>query len=132
MEVGHNFQETELRRLWYRINKERWGTEPVPWLAALVCCSVFDIALHDAYGVLHDVRVYETYNGEFMNSDLSEYLTPAENSGVSFKGKYPEAFFATPPESMPAWHLVGGKDLIEPGELTGLEPDDGYPVLLRD
>ena len=24
--------------------------EPMPWLAALVCCSAFDIALHDAYG----------------------------------------------------------------------------------
>jgi L-alanine-DL-glutamate epimerase-like enolase superfamily enzyme len=27
---------------------------------------------------------------------------------------------------------VGGKDPIDPSELTGAEPDDGYPVLLRD
>ena len=27
---------------------------------------------------------------------------------------------------------MGGKDPIEPSELTGLEPSDGYPVLLRD
>jgi L-alanine-DL-glutamate epimerase-like enolase superfamily enzyme len=27
---------------------------------------------------------------------------------------------------------VGGLDLLEPGELTGSEPRDGYPVLLRD
>jgi L-alanine-DL-glutamate epimerase-like enolase superfamily enzyme len=33
---------------------------------------------------------------------------------------------------IPAWHLVGGKDPIDPSELTGTEPDDGYPVLLRD
>jgi L-alanine-DL-glutamate epimerase-like enolase superfamily enzyme len=28
--------------------------------------------------------------------------------------------------------LIGGKDPIEPNELTGSEPEDGYPVLLRD
>jgi L-alanine-DL-glutamate epimerase-like enolase superfamily enzyme len=28
--------------------------------------------------------------------------------------------------------LVGGKDLIDPRELTGTEPQDGYPVLLSD
>ena len=33
---------------------------------------------------------------------------------------------------MPAWHLVGGKDLIDASELTGEEPKDGYPVLLAD
>ena len=27
---------------------------------------------------------------------------------------------------------MGGKDPIGPSELTGAEPDDGYPVLLRD
>ncbi len=30
------------------------------------------------------------------------------------------------------WHLVGGLDPIDQGGLTGSEPDDGYPVLLRD
>lgn len=33
---------------------------------------------------------------------------------------------------MPAWHLVGGKDLLDASELAGSEPDDGYPVLLPD
>jgi hypothetical protein len=36
------------------------------------------------------------------------------------------------PARIPAWHLVGGKDLLSEGELTGAEPDDGYPVLLPD
>ena len=31
-----------------------------------------------------------------------------------------------------AWHLVGGLDALEESELTGQEPDDGYPVLLED
>ena len=33
---------------------------------------------------------------------------------------------------MAAWHLVGGLDLLEPGELTSQEPADGYPVVLTD
>ena len=33
---------------------------------------------------------------------------------------------------MPAWHLVGGLDPLDESELTGDEPDDGYPVLLAD
>ena len=34
--------------------------------------------------------------------------------------------------TQPVWHLVGGLDPIKESELTGYEPDDGYPVLLRD
>jgi hypothetical protein len=33
---------------------------------------------------------------------------------------------------LPAWHLVGGLDAIEESDLTGAEPRDGHPVLLRD
>ena len=133
IEVGHAFQEGPLRDLRDTFNEERAGKEPMPWLAALVCCSLFDIALHDAYGVLHGVPVYETYNARFMNADLAGYLTAAEDAAVSFAGKYPQHFLVMPrPDVMPAWHLVGGKDLIDPAELTGEEPNDGYPVLLAD
>jgi L-alanine-DL-glutamate epimerase-like enolase superfamily enzyme len=133
IEVGHAFQQTELKKLLQRLNQERAGTEPMPWLAALVCCSAFDIALHDAYGVLHQLPVYQTYNADFMNADLSEYLTPAEGADVSFAGTYPADFIVMPrADEMAAWHLVGGKDLIDPSECDGTEPEDGYPVLLRD
>ncbi|MGD0088331.1 MAG: hypothetical protein ABSE73_00230 [Planctomycetota bacterium] len=133
LEVGHVFQHTELPRLLRAFNRQRKGREPVPWLAALVCCSAFDIALHDAYGVLNGLPVYETYNARFMNRDLAHYLVPARGSAVSFRNRYPADYLAAPrPKRLPAWHLVGGKDLIEPAELTGSEPQDGYPVLLRD
>ncbi|MBQ7177358.1 MAG: mandelate racemase/muconate lactonizing enzyme family protein [Victivallales bacterium] len=132
MEVGHAFQETMLKRMLYDFNSKRGKSEPMPWLAALVCCSAFDIALHDAYGIALGMPIYETYNSKFMNSDLASYLTPAEGSNISFEGKYPEDFFVKPRIKMPVWHLVGGKDLIDQNELTGTEPDDGYPVLLRD
>jgi L-alanine-DL-glutamate epimerase-like enolase superfamily enzyme len=98
-----------------------------------VCCSAFDLALHDAYGVLHGVPIYDTYNAQYMNADLSAYLTPAEGSAVRFEGKYPADFLVFPrPRQIAAWHLIGGKDPIDPSELTGEEPSDDYPVLLRD
>ena len=66
-----------------------------------------------------------------MNHDLADFLTPAPGSDVSFTGRFPEEFLVRPRlETIPAWHLIGGKDPIDPDELTGTEPDDGYPVLL--
>jgi len=112
---------------------ERAGREPIPWLAALVCNAAFDLALHDAFGVMHGVPSYRTYTPEFMEHDLGRSLDPVEGSGASFAGRYPADFLTDPrPDTLPAWHLVGGKDPIDPDELTGDEPDDGYPVLLRD
>ena len=132
MEVGWEFLETRLPALLARLNADRPG-RPMPHLSALLCCSAFDIALHDAYGNLHGVDIYRTYNGRFMNADLSAFLTPAEGADVRFAGRYPEEFLVLPgPRRIPAWHLVGGKDPVEASELTGEEPDDGLPVLLRD
>ena len=132
LEIGHDFQEHALPILLERFNAEN-QSEPMPWLAALVSCSVFDVALHDAFGQLLQRPVYETYNAGFMNRDLASHLTPAEGVAASFDGKYPEDFFVVQtPKQLRAWHLVGGLDLLEPGELTGKEPNDGYPVQLHD
>lgn len=134
LEVGHAFQEQVLPDLLARLNAERGPeAELMPWLAALVCCSAFDLALHDAYGVLHQKPVYQTYAPPYLNRDLTHFLEPAAGSAVSFAGAYPADFLVYPrPERLPAWHLVGGLDPLKPAELTGQEPDDGYPVLLAD
>ena len=73
-------------------------------------------------------------NGEYLTrTPVASYLEPAGGSRVSFEGRYPADFLVSPrPDRLTAWHLVGGKDPIDPSELTGTEPDDGYPVLLRD
>jgi len=132
MEVGHDFQEHALPKLLESFNAAKQH-EPMPWLAALVCCSVFDLALHDAYGQLLQRPVYETYTAEFMSRDLAAYLEPAERAAVSFAGRHPADFLETkPPRQLRAWHLVGGLDLLAAEELTGTEPNDGYPVLLPD
>ncbi|UCG47028.1 MAG: hypothetical protein JSU94_16200, partial [Phycisphaerales bacterium] len=133
IELGAEFIESVLPEVLGRLNRDRGEAEAMPWLAALVCCSAFDVAVHDAYGVLLGREVYSTYSGEFMNSDLSRFLEPAEGFDFSFAGKYPADFLESPAaQELAAWHLVGGKDPLDEPELTGDEPDDGYPVLLAD
>jgi L-alanine-DL-glutamate epimerase-like enolase superfamily enzyme len=133
MEVGHDFKETVLPRLVQEANAAEVANEPMPWLAALVCCSAFDLAVHDAFGQLLDRSVYSTYTPEFMNRDLAHFLTPAPGTAASFKGQFPETYLASvPPLRLRAWHLVGGLDLLDRAELKGDEPHDGYPVVLGD
>ena len=132
MELSHLFQQEVLHKRLDEFNAGRGG-EPMPYLASLVVASVFDQAIHDAYGVLHNVDIYRTYNKQFMNLDLAYFLPPESEDEVSFVGKYPGDFLVNdPPEKIPVWHSVGGLDPVTPEELTGDEPDDGYPNLLED
>lgn len=137
LELGHDFTGQALPRLRDDFNRTRTGTEvskmELPWLAALVCSSAFDLALHDAYGQAHGAPTWSTYTREFLNRDLADFLEPASGSRVAFSGRYPVEFQRPRrAESLVAWHLVGGLDPITPEELTGEEPDDGVPVLLAD
>lgn len=132
LEAGHAFLEKRLPALLDEFNDGRSG-EAMPWLAALVCCSAFDIALHDAYGVLHGLPVYETYRREFMNADLGRFVAPAAGTTVAFDGHYPADYLVYPrPDRLAAWHLVGGKDWIDAADQDDVALDDGYPVFLRD
>jgi hypothetical protein len=133
MEIGHLFVEEKLPSLYRNFNSARVaaGEPEMPWLAALVCSSLFDIATHDAYGILHRIPSFATYNGNYMNRDLSWFYSP--EYAELFAGRYPQDFLARPvAKTLPAWHLVGGKDLLLPAEATGSEPDDGYPVFRPD
>jgi len=131
MEVGHAFLTDALPPTLEAQNQNR--QEAMPWLAALVCNSAFDLALHDAYGNLLGRSIYDTYDSDHLNADLSSYLTPGQNSEATFGGLYPSDFLAQPtPTTVPAWHAVGGNDLLDDSERTGDEPDDDYPVVLDD
>lgn len=131
MEIGHSYLSDVLPGLLDAFNDGR--DEAVPWLAALVCNSAFDLAVHDAYGNLLGTSVYDTYGPDHLNRDLSHYLTPGPNSDAHFIGRYPADFLVdTRPSTVPAWHAVGGNDLLNDGERTGDEPDDGYPVVLDE
>ena len=125
-EIGSDFQEHELPKLLATFNAG--ASEPMPLLAGLVCLSLFDIAMHDAFGQLHAQPVYDTYTEDFMSRDLGVFL---EDS--SFAGKFPRHFCVSdPPRKLLAWHLVGGLDPLDASELTGSEPQDNYPVLLDE
>ncbi|MCE1196483.1 mandelate racemase/muconate lactonizing enzyme family protein [bacterium] len=133
MEIVHRFLQDLLPPLFSEFNAARSGKAlpEMPWLAALVCLASFDLALFDAYGELHGAPVFSLLGDAFLNHDLAWFYGPGE--GARFAGLYPDAFLASPaPLSLPAWHLVGGKDLLTEAELTGAEPKDGYPVVLAD
>lgn len=125
--LGHAFQEEVLEPLQSR------EASFLPWLAALVCNSPFDIALHDAFGRLVGRPIYETYNSDFMGDDLASFLQPARDCSVVFNNSYPADWLLKQPAStLTAWHLVGGLDPLDSSELTGGEPQDGFPVVLTD
>ena len=99
----------------------------MPHLAALICAASFDIAIHDAFGRANGCPSYATYSRRFMAHDLSWFF-----GDERFVGGYPSDFFVQDvPDSLPVWHLVGGKDILRESDRTGSEPDDGYPVSLE-
>lgn len=132
MEIGQDFIHGELAAATEQSNTIAGG-DPMPYLGSLVAFSAFDIAIHDAFGRLHERDIYSCYNAEFMNRDLAAFITPEEGSGLSFRGKHPQDFLVMKaPKQLPVWHLVGGVDALEACDLTGSEPKDAHPVLLAD
>ena len=58
-------------------------------------------------------------------------IRPAEGHAVSFSGRHISDYLVDKaPARLPAWHLVGGLDALTETDLTGDEPDDGYPTTL--
>ncbi|MCZ6674924.1 MAG: hypothetical protein O7C75_18495 [Verrucomicrobia bacterium] len=128
METGYDFIEGPLHDMLDTVNADRAESASMPHLAALVCFSLFDIAIHDAFAKAKGVGVYDLYTKDWMIRDLSQFFGDSK-----FEGKYPADYLVKPEsKKLPVWHLVGGLDPISKDELTGNEPDDGYPVLLRD
>lgn len=133
LELGMDFQHQILPQRLAEFNSTRVDKTPLPYLAALGAASVFDQAVHDAFGCLLGKDTYDTYNKQYMSRDLSSFLEPAEGADVSFAGLFPDHFLVSDaPVQMPAWHLVGGLDPLAEEDLTESPPEDGYPVLLRD
>ena len=134
MEIGHDFLEHAMPILLQKFNTTLPEGVVVPTLAALVCCSPFDLALHDAYGNANGVPTYTTYCAPWMNRDLSSYLTPAADAPqVNFAGRYPSEYFRSPVTTkLLAWHLVGGLDFLTLAEAGANVLTDGYPTSLDE
>ncbi len=137
LEVGSDFLIGVLPQLIESANTAALGQEAIPYLAALVCSSPFDVALHDAYGILLDRDIYDLYGPDHLSRDLAAFLEPAADANaVSFADCWPSEFLVANGRSanvsLPAWHLVGGLDPLTDDDRTGEEPDDGYPVTLAE
>ena len=117
--------ESSVRQKAEEISRELKLAEQIPFLAALVCVSPIDAALHDAFGNANGIDTYAGYGRDFMSSDLSTYL------GKSFKGAYVGDFIRKKmPDTIPAFHLVGGLDKLREKDLTPEDPRDGLPTSL--
>lgn len=98
---------------------------PIPLLAAQVCQSPLDAALHDACGRALGLSAYDLLGPEHLPHDLAHY------AGAGLAGRYPADFLRQVPEpSLPAVHLVGAADKLTAGECGPGDPDDGLPVSL--
>ena len=113
MVANYRFLTEKLPELHQKFNLE--NQVDMPHLAALICASAFDIAIHDAFGLANNIPTYETYNKKYMSKDLSWFF-----GDEKFANQYPEDYFVKDvPDTLPVWHLVGGKDLLRESEKTG-------------
>ena len=134
VEIGVDFIEQLLRD---HAQKDAAGSgAPLPYLASLVVGSVFDQAIHDAYGVANSIDIYQAYGKEFLDREIAEFFRGDEMTKdvrEKFAGRYLNDFLELkPPQTLPVWHLVGGLDPVSAAEVTDQHPDDGYPVDLRN
>lgn len=117
----------ELETTAEEVSKQRRLEKKLPLLAALVCASPVDAAIHDAFGNVNKIDTYNGYGKGFMDHDLSYYL------GEEFKGRYIADYIREDYSSkIPVFHLVGGKDKLRQSEVDESDPQDGLPNSLDE
>ncbi len=100
--------------------------EPMPRLAQLVCASPTEAAIHDALGKLVGQNSYNLLGPDFVNADLSHYLTS------EFSGEYLDRYTLRDPKPrMPLYHLVGALDPLTHLDIAQ-RIDDGLPETLGE
>ena len=129
LEIGTAFREGHLDGLARECDDPAIG-EPIPELAALICASPVDLAVHDAFGVVHGIDTYATYGRAHLTRDLASFFDRPDDP--RFSDRFPaDVLDPHPPARLLAWHLVGGLDPLTAADLTGGEPQDGHPVTLE-
>ncbi|MGY8768728.1 MAG: enolase C-terminal domain-like protein [Pirellulales bacterium] len=100
--------------------------EAMPRLALLVAASPVEAAIHDAYGKVLGRNSYDLLGKEFVNTDLSHYLSS------DFQGEYLDQYTSrTPQAKMPLYHLVGALDPLDNHDLE-TPVADGLPETLHE
>ena len=98
----------------------------MPRLAQLVAASPLEAAIHDAYGKTLGANSYNLLGPEFVNTDLSRYLT------AEFAGEYLDRYTLRQPKpSMPLYHLVGALDPLTEADIP-TRINDGLPETLPE
>jgi L-alanine-DL-glutamate epimerase-like enolase superfamily enzyme len=124
--VFHDLED-DLRALNLSVCAKHDLTPSQPFLSALVCASPIDAAIHDAFGNVNEIDVYDGYGPEFMDDDLSRWLGP------DFEGKHPADYIRDSYlPRVPIFHLCGGLDKLTRKELDDSDPQDGLPNCLED
>lgn len=119
--------EPDLLRLGADVSTELGLAVPMPALAALVCASPIDAAIHDAFGNANDISTYDGYGPECMSHDLSRYL------GTEFRGRcIADRLRPSYVPRVPVFHLVGGLDKLRRSEVDDTDPQDGLPNSLDE
>lgn len=99
LELGWLFLRDILPGRLEAFNDERQssGAEPLTYLAALVCASAFDLALHDAYGRLMGLPSLRTLEPEHLGRDLAWFY--GEGPASAFAGRYPGEYLRARPHA---------------------------------
>jgi L-alanine-DL-glutamate epimerase-like enolase superfamily enzyme len=100
--------------------------ESMPRLAQLVSASPLEAAIHDAYGKALEQNSYDVLNADYINADLSRYLTN------EFRGEFLDQYtLRAPKTTIPLYHLVGALDPLTDDDLDD-RLDDGLPETLGE
>ena len=127
--LGHTFLRETLPDLLASFNARRGAESQLPYLAALMCCAPFDMALHDAYGHAAGRPVYDCYSSRDLPDDLTAYLG---NGEAGFRGLYPSDFLSRGTSRIAAWHAVGGMDALSGITRASAEPGNWFPATLEE
>ena len=127
--LGHAFLRHTLPELLASFNARRRVESRLPYLAALMCCAPFDIALHDAYGHAAGRSIYDCYSARDVPDDLTAYI---DNGDTGFSGLYPSDFLARGTSRIAAWHTVGGLDTLSGIARDSGESGDRFPATLEE
>ncbi|MEI8213544.1 MAG: enolase C-terminal domain-like protein [Planctomycetota bacterium] len=100
--------------------------QPIPDLAIALALAPTDIALHDAFGRLHDANSFDCFTPELVGCDLSTWL------GEEFVGKhFSEILSPKASPTLALYHLVGSLDPLSTDDLNR-KIGDGLPETLEE
>jgi len=129
--IGHPLEITHELSQAYRPEADKVTdaaglAEPMPRLAQLVSASPLEAAIHDAYGKTLGQNSYNLLGKDFVNADLSTYLTD------EFAGEYLDQYtLRAPKPSMPLYHLIGALDPLTDADVEN-RVGDGLPETLPE